>query len=187
MPKKEVSVVDVVQQVYKALDPLNPDERERVLASVRTLLGLPPSVSVPGAPSAALPPQTGTPQTAAARPKSVVELMQEKRPRTNPEKIALFAYYREKYERQSRFARGDLLGYFSKSRESPPANFDRDFASAVKQGWIHEDGAESYLTSKGLEAVESGFEQTRESSAPPRRRSTHRGGRSKPPKHKKRR
>ena len=27
----------------------------------------------------------------------------------------------------------------------------------MKNGWIHEDGGESYLTSRGVEAVESGF------------------------------
>jgi hypothetical protein len=35
------------------------------------------------------------------------------------------------------------------SREAPPANFDRDFVEAVKRGWIHEDGDNSYITSKG--------------------------------------
>ena len=46
---------------------------------------------------------------------------------------------------------------FGKAKEPPPANYDRDFAAAVGEGWIHEDGAESYLTSKGLEAVEAGL------------------------------
>jgi hypothetical protein len=88
---------------------------------------------------------------------SPVELIQEKNPATNSQKIALFAYYREKYEGLSRFSRGDLKTYFSKAKESPPGNYDRDFNNAVKVGWIHEDGSESYLTSKGLEAVEAGF------------------------------
>jgi len=50
-----------------------------------------------------------------------------------------------------------LHSYFSKAREKPPANFDRDFVEAVKRGWIHEEDSESYLTSKGIEAIESGF------------------------------
>ena len=101
--------------------------------------------------------------------------------------VALFAYYRERYERQPRFARGDLLAYFSKAREAPPSNFDRDFSNALKYGWIHEDGAESYLTSKGLEAVETGFKQTRKSPSPPKLRSTRKAGRMKTPKRTKRR
>jgi hypothetical protein len=51
----------------------------------------------------------------------------------------------------------NLRTYFSTAKEKPAGNYDRDFASAVKAGWIHEDGADSYLTSRGLEAVESNF------------------------------
>jgi hypothetical protein len=40
----------------------------------------------------------------------------------------------------------------------PPAgNYSRDFGEAVRAGWIHEDGSESYLTTKGIEAVEGSF------------------------------
>jgi len=31
----------------------------------------------------------------------------------------------------------------------------------VKKGWIHSDGADSYITSKGIEEVESGFPDER--------------------------
>jgi len=173
MPREKASsVVAAVQTVFEALEPLSAEDRERVLATVRALLGLSPSTTGPS-------PAAGVPATrpefsrgTAARPLSVIELMQEKSPRNNPQKIAVFAYYREKYEGQPRFARGDLLSYFSKAKEPPPANFDRDFANAVKYGWIHEDGAESYLTSKGLEAVESEFESAVEARPPSRGRST---------------
>jgi hypothetical protein len=84
--------------------------------------------------------------------------MTEKQPGTNAQKIALFAYYREKYEGLSRFERSDLQPYFAKARLTPASNFDRDFVEAVKKGWIHEEKADSYLTTKGVEAVESGFE-----------------------------
>ncbi len=83
--------------------------------------------------------------------------MQQKRPATNSQRIALFAYYRERYDGLARFARNDLLSYFSKAKEKPPANYDRDFVEAVKRGWLHEDGADSYITSRGIEAVEAGF------------------------------
>jgi hypothetical protein len=43
------------------------------------------------------------------------------------------------------------------SREHPPRNYDRDFVEVVRRGWIHEDDGNSYITSKGIEAVESGF------------------------------
>ena len=91
------------------------------------------------------------------RPLSLVELMQDKQPHTSAQKITLFAYYREKHEGVSRFARENLRDYFSKAKEKPPANFDRDFVDAVKKGWLHEDNSESYVTTKGIEAVELGF------------------------------
>lgn len=56
-----------------------------------------------------------------------------------------------------RFSREDLRGYFAKAKQPPPTNYDRDFVEAGKRGWIHEDGGESYVTSKGIESVESGF------------------------------
>jgi hypothetical protein len=97
-----------------------------------------------------------------ARPLSINELVQEKSPSgTNAQRIALFAYYRDKHEGISRFTRDDLKVYFAKAKEQPPRNYDRDFVEAVKKGWIHEDGADSYVTSKGIEAVESGFEGER--------------------------
>ena len=108
------------------------------------------SASIAGAPSA-------TASTSASRPLSPIELIQEKQPTTNAQKIALFAYYREKVEGLSRFSRDDLAGYFAKARQPPPGNFHRDFQVAVNLGWIYEDGDDSYLTTKGLEAVEAGF------------------------------
>jgi hypothetical protein len=84
--------------------------------------------------------------------------VQEKKPATNAQRIAVFAYYREKSEGLSRFAKDDLKPYFAKAKQPPPQNFDRDFGQTVKLGWIYEDESDSYLTSKGLEVVEAGFE-----------------------------
>jgi hypothetical protein len=95
--------------------------------------------------------------TVADRPLTPLEVIQQKTPATNPQRIAVFAYYREKVEGLSRFAKEDIRPYFAKAKQHPPKNFDRDYQQAVKQGWIYDDDAESYLTSKGLEAVEAGF------------------------------
>jgi hypothetical protein len=81
---------------------------------------------------------------------SLVEMLKEKAPATSAGKITLFAYHREKNEGKPRFSRADLQGYFATAHENPPANYDRDFIAAVKKGWIHEDGPESYITSKGI-------------------------------------
>jgi len=144
--------VEAVQVIYGALEPLSPEERERVIASVQALFGSLPKATSPPASSSAV-----SSSQASVRPVSLVEVIQDKRPKTNIDNITLFAYYRDQYERLPRFARNDLRGYFSKARLGPPGNYDRDFVEAVKRGWLHEDGSESYITSKGLEAVESGF------------------------------
>jgi len=145
--------------VYDALEPLDNATRQKVLASVSALLGTPRSEVTQ--PSVQQPEQVRAVGASRSqnfdRPKSLVELMQEKQPKNNAQKIALFAYYRERVENKPRFAKSDLKTYFSTAKEKPAANYDRDFASAVKAGWIHEDGADSYLTSRGLEAVESSF------------------------------
>ena len=163
--KKRDPVIEALQSVHAALKPLDAEERTRVLASVYALLGmrgpdLAPAaapVSRPAAPSAPDAPVVGTSTRSQARPLSINELLQEKSPGTNAQRIALFACYRDKHEGIPRFTRDDLKGYFAMAKEQPPTNYDRDFVEAVKRGWIHEDGAESYVTSKGIEAVESSF------------------------------
>jgi hypothetical protein len=157
------SPVDAVQLVYGALEPFDDQARRRIVESAASLLGmrLGPIGSEPVR-GTQVPVTHGTilqPTAAAAtaRPLSPVELIQEKQPTTNAQKIALFAYYREKVEGLSRFSRSDLEDYFAKARQPPPGNFNRDFQVAVNLGWIHEDGDDSYLTTKGLEAVEAGF------------------------------
>lgn len=155
----EKSPVDAVQAIFSALEPLDQETRERVVASALSLLGMPSSARVASTQSSPIQAASsvGVDARHPERALSIVELMQEKTPATNIQKIALFAYYRERYEGQGRFSRSDLKTYFSKAKEAPPGNYDRDFTNAVRQGWIHEDGVESYLTSMGLEAVEGGF------------------------------
>ena len=58
-----------------------------------------------------------------ARPLSINELAQEESPGTSAQRIALFAYYRDKHEGGPRFTRDDLKGYFAKAKEHPPRNY----------------------------------------------------------------
>lgn len=158
--KGSKSEFDAFEKVHSALLPLTAEQRGRLIAAVTTLLAT--SEDIPTAAASSSDVRLWAPAPARSiRPLSVVELLNDKTPETIPGKIALFAYHREKNEGKPRFARRDLVGYFARAHESPPANYDRDFIAAVKKGWIHEDGSESYITSKGITEVESGFPNER--------------------------
>jgi len=152
------------EQVHGALLPLTAEQRGRLIAAVTTLLATsetPLPVSAPSSPD----PRTWSSSARSGRPMSLVELLKEKAPATRAGKITLFAYHREKNEGKPRFGRGDLSGYFRVAHEPPPGNYDRDFIGAVKKGWLHEDGSESYITSKGIDEVEAGFPNERKHDA----------------------
>ena len=157
MTEKRAPEISAVEAIHEALRPFDQPTRNRVLRSVSALLDMSAGETQAGAVQT----KTGAIQTPAAapptRPVSIVELIQDKKPGTNLQRIALFAYYRERFENEPRFSRNDIKGYFAKAKENPPTNFDRDFVDAVKKGWIHEDGGQSYITSRGIEIIESGF------------------------------
>jgi hypothetical protein len=157
--KNRDPTIVALEAVYAALKDLDASQRQKVLSSVATLLDL-GRVGSPGS-TTSTQETARSPSSGPARPAGLVELVNEKKPRSNTQRIALFAYYREKTEGKSRFARGDLESYFSTAKLPPASNYDRDFVEAVRKGWIHEDDADSYLTTKGIEAIESGFEAER--------------------------
>jgi hypothetical protein len=167
MPAPKNPELTAVQQIVSALQPLDPQAQDRVLSSVLALLGR----SIPAAPAGQggggardhRDRQERHETNPPPRPKGLTELVAEKRPGTNAQRIALFAYYRDKYEDNPRFGRADLEGYFGRARVEPPGNYDRDFNAAVDKGWIHENGDQSYVTTSGIEVVEQGFEGKRSS------------------------
>jgi hypothetical protein len=153
--KRDPSIV-ALESVHAALKDLDGPSRKKVLSSVFALL------DIDGALPLANPVRHAeTRQPSAGPHRGLVELMTEKKAGTSAQRIALFAYYREKIEARPRFARDDLKPYFAQAKIPPAANYDRDFVEAVRKGWIHEDGTESYLTTKGVEAIESDFEGER--------------------------
>lgn len=177
--------ISALEAVHMALKPLDREARRKVLASVYALLEISGVELMVQPPMRQDQPTGGTRSTEptlrgpSTRPVALVELMQEKAPGTNAQRIALFAYYRDKHEGLSRFERNDLRTYFAKAKEQPPTNYDRDFVEAVKKGWLHEDGKDSYITSKGIEAVEAGFPGERKYTKPPKPRPRPRGGKAK--------
>jgi hypothetical protein len=153
---KKDNLLTATQTVFKALIGLEPDLQNRVLASALSLLG----ISHSGAQSGSKVVETARPSapSASSRPSlSPVELIREKEPATNAQRLAIFAYYRDKHEGKARFDRTDLKAYFANAKLPAPSYYDRDFNSAVKLGYIYEDGTDSYITSRGVEAVEAGF------------------------------
>jgi hypothetical protein len=156
--KRDPSIV-ALEAVYAALKEMDAAGRKKVLSSAFALLGVEgmPVLN----PSPPVPPGHLAPTS--IRPAGLVELINEKRPGANSQRIAVFAYYRERTEGNPRFSKADLKAYFARAKLPPSANYDRDFGEAVRAGWIHEDGAESYLTTKGIEAIEAGFDVRRNS------------------------
>jgi hypothetical protein len=154
--------IEAVETVYTAMKSLNQQERQEIIASVFALLGsVPPPAQGGSTATSTTGGQSPPGTTTAPRQKGLTEIMQERSAGTNAQRIVLFAYYREKHENAPRFARDDLKGYFGKAHLPAPKNFDRDFNTAVQRGWLCEDKAESYITTKGIEAVEAGFEGER--------------------------
>jgi hypothetical protein len=160
----EGKVTAAATAVMKALESLSVEERARVLQSAAALHGI--SLSTPSNPSAgsgshgndgAGHDESLPVNATRAKRLSIVEFLREKNPATNSQRIAAFAYYREHVEGKDTFARGDLEHYFATAKLAKPGNYDRDFAGAVRDGWVHEDGNESYLTQHGESAVQEGF------------------------------
>jgi hypothetical protein len=157
--------------VMNALQPLSNEERARVLNSAAALFGVAPPIPSEGVrqPVSHREPEdfggeAPAPRRSTGKRMSIGELLDEKAASTNQQRIACFAYYREKHEGDQNFSASDLLPYFAKAKAPAPGrNYMRDYNKAVKLAWIHDDGSKSYLTGKGEAAVEAGFGGKRKS------------------------
>lgn len=153
-------IIVAVEAIYAALKDLDEPDRAKALSSVYPLLELGRTpIPNPAAPQPVA--EVRHSASVSLRPVSLTELINDKKPGTSAQRIALFAYYREKVEGQPRFGRDDPKPYFGTAKITPATNYDRDFVEAVRKGWIHEDGSDSYLTTKGVEAIETDFEGER--------------------------
>lgn len=91
---------------------------------------------------------------------SLREYLNEVGANSYPEKIASIGYYLEAHEGAASFSKDDIKSRFRTAGEAAPANFHRDFSSAVSSGWIAEDvanGGRFYVTHTGQAAVAAGF------------------------------
>lgn len=149
---------DAAIAVVNALQPLNSEERSRVLRSAAALFGITLGQPVGIGPAAESPPKAPLGGATGTKKLSIVELLQDRGAATNSQRIACFAYYREKVEGSEHFSKQDLAAYFPQAKLAAPGpNYSRDYNGAVREGWVHDDGAQSYLTQKGEAAVEAGF------------------------------
>jgi hypothetical protein len=76
------------------------------------------------------------PDDAAAWRQGLVAYYRDKRPATNPEKIAVFARFLEVAERRTFFHRDDIRRRFAVAGVALPRNFSRDLATALRRGYL---------------------------------------------------
>lgn len=85
-----------------------------------------------------------------------------------PDQITTIAHYVSQHEGQGDFSRDDIRSRFLTAREPLPRNFGRDFAVALKNGWIAEVHGKKnrfYVTAKGTQAINDSFSNGKSAAA----------------------
>ncbi|MEV6238679.1 hypothetical protein [Lentzea sp. NPDC051838] len=83
--------------------------------------------------------------------------------KTNAEKIVAFALCIAQEGDKDTFKIEDIKPLFRRTRETPPKNFSRDLAVAIRAGWVVETDVknEYFIASKVSDVLEVGFEGLR--------------------------
>lgn len=101
------------------------------------------------------------PQTEPSVPQtSLREFLTASGAKRHPDKMVAIGHYMELHEGRSGFSKDDIKARFRSAGEAPPGNFPRDFAIALKSGWIAEDAknpGQLYVTRSGQSAIEDHF------------------------------
>jgi hypothetical protein len=127
MPKART--VDAVRKIVGVLEPMEKQERARVIRAALTLLGdeIPDGGGTPGGREAGSPPRS-----MQLREK---EYFDQKNPRTKVDEIAVAARYREERDAATVHTRYDLQSVITAARRNFDAkNFRRDLENARKAG-----------------------------------------------------
>ncbi len=150
------AIFKAVATIGEALKAVAEKDRQQVFDGVKVLLGLDLRVTAPANWSS---PGPGNGGTSSSTPRlSLVEYLKRTGATTNAQAILTFAMYRQEVESIEFFCRQDLVAYFSKARlPSPKKNFGREFDKVIREGWIHEEGPNSYVTQSGASTVQMGF------------------------------
>lgn len=99
----------------------------------------------------------------AVKPPAIGELFAEKKPRSEPQKAVVCAYYLEQVQGLSSFSVDDLEKTFVSVKEKVPGNLNDVMNKSIKKGWVMEvpegkDGKKAWcLTRSGIEVVRAGF------------------------------
>lgn len=91
---------------------------------------------------------------------SLREFLDDAKATTKPDQIVAIGHYMAVHEGKDTFSRDHVKARFQAARERLPANFPRDFSSAIAKGLIAEDHAkrgEYYVTKTGVQAIERHF------------------------------
>lgn len=100
-------------------------------------------------------------QDSSSRPEvSLREYLTASGAKRHPDRIVAIGHYIEVHEGRAGFSRDDIKARFRSAGEAPPGNFPRDFAIALKSGWIAQDAknpGQLYVTRSGQAAIEDHF------------------------------
>ncbi|TIM64927.1 MAG: hypothetical protein E5Y58_25745 [Mesorhizobium sp.] len=115
-------------------------------------MGQPNPAEAPSAPD--------DPYAKSSRRLSLREFLNETRATRNTEKIVAIAEFLNVQEQKTTFNGEDIKARFKSAAEPTPANFPRDFALVLKNGWVAEDPDATgsyYVTKTGRSALDGHF------------------------------
>jgi hypothetical protein len=110
----------------------------------------------------------------AGRSLSLREYFDRKEAFKKHEQILAIAGFMAETEGLEDVARDEIKSRFSLAREPLPANFPRDFATVLRNGWLapaHGKQDRFYVTQSGIQALESNFKAPARRPAASRKRS----------------
>lgn len=147
--KKVDKELSAITKILEAFGDVGVERRQYVLEYVRERLKLPQSTA-----STKLNPQP----VGQSNPTSVAAFVREKKPTNNYQKIAVLAYYMQKYENKDEFLLSDLVAANTKAKQTKIGNAARDLRDAKgKYGYITQGASpkSSQITTFGEDVVEA--------------------------------
>ena len=133
-------------------------DQQTALAVLQLVMGGSPQTGAVGSPT-----QASERTVIDSRRLSLREVLEESSAKTIPEKIVTIGIFLRDHEGKATFSRDDNKGRFKSAGEPAPANYPRDFAKAIRAGWVaedHQNAGEYYVTRRGDEVFARRFAGT---------------------------